>query len=130
MKKEIKTAAAPRAIGPYSQAIETDGLVFVSGQIALDPDTGELKPGSIEEETRLVLANLKGIVEAAGCSIADVIKCNVYLRDMEDYAGMNQVYGDFFSPPYPARVALQVARLPKDVRVEIEAIAMRQVHTD
>jgi len=125
MKTEIKTASTPQAIGPYSQAIEANGLVFVSGQIAGDPSTGELQPGSIEEETRLALSNLKGIIEAAGYSMADVIKCNVYLKDMGDYMGMNKAYGDFFSPPFPARVALQVARLPKDARVEIEAIAVK-----
>jgi len=125
MKKEIKTPAAPQAIGPYSQAIEANGMVFVSGQIAMDPATGELQPGGIKEQTRLVLANLKAIVETAGSSVADIVKCTVYLKDLSDYSGMNEVYGEFFSPPYPARVALQVARLPKDASVEIEAIAVR-----
>jgi 2-iminobutanoate/2-iminopropanoate deaminase len=125
MKNEIKTPAAPQAIGPYSQAIEVNNLVFISGQIAMDPETGELRSGSIEEETRLVLANLKGIVEAAGCSVSNIVKCTVFLKDLGDYAGMNRVYGDFFTPPFPARVALQVARLPKDARVEIEAIAIK-----
>lgn len=125
MKNEIKTTSAPQAIGPYSQAIKADNMVFVSGQIAMDPQTSELRSGSIEDETRMVLANLKGIVEAAGCSISDIVKCTVFLKDLGDYAGMNQVYGDFFTPPYPARVALQVARLPKNARIEIEAIAVK-----
>ena len=125
MKKEINTASAPGAIGPFSQAIEVNGTVFVSGQIALDPVTGELLPGDIKEQTRLVLANLKAVVEAAGCSVADIVKCTVYLKDLNDYGGMNNVYGEFFSQPYPARVALQVARLPMDARVEIEAIVAK-----
>ena len=125
MKNEIKTPVAPQAIGPFSQAIEANGMVFISGQIAMDPATGELQPGDIAEQTRLVLANLKAVVEAAGSSVADIIKCTVYLKDLSDYAGMNDVYGEFFTPPYPARVALQVARLPKDARVEIEAIAVK-----
>jgi 2-iminobutanoate/2-iminopropanoate deaminase len=125
MKKEIKTSKAPEAIGPYSQAIEANGLVFASGQIAIDPATGELNNGSIEEQTRLVLTNLKAVMEAAGSSMANVIKCTVFLQDLEDYAAMNSIYGDFFSSPYPARAAVQVARLPKDVKVEIEAIAVK-----
>lgn len=125
MKKEIKTPEAPRAIGPFSQAIEAKGLIFVSGQIAMDPATGDFLPGDIKEQTRRVLDNLKAVVEAAGVSVADIIKCTVYLKDLEDYGGMNEVYGEFFSPPYPARVALQVARLPLDARVEIEAIARK-----
>jgi 2-iminobutanoate/2-iminopropanoate deaminase len=125
MKKEIKTDKAPEAIGPYSQAIEANGLVFASGQIAIDPATGELNNGSIEEQTRLVLTNLKAVMEAAGSSMANVIKCTVFLHNLEDYAAMNSIYGDFFSSPYPARAAVQVARLPKDVKVEIEAIAVK-----
>ncbi len=125
MKKEIKTGKAPRAIGPFSQAIEAHGFVFASGQIALDPETGELNSGSIEEQTRLVLNNLKAVFEAAEISLDSVVKCNVYLQDMNDYSGMNAVYGEFFNSPFPARAAVQVARLPKDVKVEIEAIAVK-----
>ncbi len=125
MKKEIKTEMAPQGIGPFSQAIEANGFVFASGQIALDPKTGELNSGSVEEQTRLVLNNLKSVFEAAETSLDNVVKCNVYLQDMEDYSGMNAVYGEFFSSPYPARAAVQVARLPKDVKVEIEAIAVK-----
>jgi len=123
MKKEIKTEKAPKAIGPYSQAIEANGFVFASGQIAIDPATGELKTGSIEEQTRLVLNNLKAVLEAAGSSFDKVVKCTVFLQDMNDFSKMNAVYSEFFKPPYPARAAFQVARLPKDVKVEIEAIA-------
>ncbi len=125
MKKEIKTEMAPQGIGPFSQAIEANGFVFASGQIALDPKTDELNSGSVEEQTRLVLNNLKSVFEAAETSLDNVVKCNVYLQDMEDYSGMNAVYGEFFSSPYPARAAVQVARLPKDVKVEIEAIAVK-----
>jgi 2-iminobutanoate/2-iminopropanoate deaminase len=125
MKKEIKTGKAPQAIGPFSQAIEAHGFVFASGQIALDPKTGELNSGSIEEQTRLVLNNLKAVFEAAELSLDNVVKCNVYLQDMNDYSGMNAVYGEFFNSPFPARAAVQVARLPKNVKVEIEAIAVK-----
>lgn len=123
MKKEIRTDKAPQAIGPYSQAVEANGFVFASGQIAIDPATGELKMGSIEEQTRLVLTNLKAVLEAAGSSFDNVVKCTVFLQDMDDFSKMNGVYAEFFKPPYPARAAVQVARLPKDVKVEIEAIA-------
>lgn len=125
MKKEIKTEKAPKAIGPYSQAIEANGLIFASGQIAIDPSSGELMMGSIEEQTRLVLNNLKAVLEAAGSSFDKVVKCTVFLQDMDDFGKMNGVYGEFFKPPYPARAAVQVARLPKDVKVEIEAIAVK-----
>jgi len=126
MKKEVKTEMAPQGIGPFSQAIEANGFVFASGQIALDPKTGELNSGSIEEQTRLVLNNLKSVFEAAEISLDNVVKCNVFLQDMGDYSGMNAVYGEFFSSPYPARAAVQVARLPKDAKVEIEAIAVKE----
>lgn len=125
MKKEIKTDKAPKAIGPYSQAIMANGLIFASGQIAINPSTGELITGTIEEETRLVLNNLKSVLEAAGSSFDKVIKCTVFLQNMDDFSSMNAVYGEFFKPPYPARAAVQVARLPKDVKVEIEAIAIQ-----
>ena len=125
MKKEIKTDKAPKAIGPYSQAIEANGFIFASGQIALDPKTGELMMGSVEDQTRLVLNNMKAVLEAAGSSFDKVVKCSVFLQDMDDFSKMNAVYGEFFKPPYPARAAVQVARLPKDVKVEIEAIAIK-----
>lgn len=125
MKKEIKTEKAPKAIGPYSQAIEANGFVFASGQIAIDSSTGELNTGTIEEQTRLVLSNLQAVLEAAGSSFDKVVKCTVFLQDMNDFTRMNAVYGEFFKPPYPARAAVQVARLPKDVKIEIEAIAAK-----
>jgi len=125
MKKEIKTEKAPQAIGPYSQAIVANGIIFASGQIAIDPVTGDLNTGSIEEQTRLVLSNLQAVLEAAGSSLDQVVKCTVFLQDMNDFDRMNAVYGEFFTPSYPARVAVQVARLPKDVKVEIEAIAIK-----
>ncbi len=126
MKKEIKTENAPQAIGPYSQAIEANGFVFASGQIAIDPATGDLDAGlDVEQQTRQVLKNLKAVLEAAGSSMAKVVKCTVFLQDLNDYSAMNAVYGEFFPAPYPARAAVEVARLPKDVKVEIEAIAVK-----
>jgi 2-iminobutanoate/2-iminopropanoate deaminase len=124
MKKEIKPEKAPQAIGPYSQGIVADGLVFASGQIPINPSTGELNTGSIEEQTRLVLTNLQAVLEAAGSSFDKVVKCTVFLQDMNDFSQMNTIYAEFFRSPYPARAAVQVARLPKDVKVEIEAIAL------
>jgi len=107
----------------YSQAIVTNGLVFASGQIAIDPQSGQIVEGDIEKQTRQVLTNLKAVLEAAGSSLEKVVKCTVFLQDMNDFGRMNAVYSEFFRPPYPARAAVQVARLPKDVKVEIEAIA-------
>lgn len=126
MKKEIKTENAPKAIGPYSQAISANGFIFASGQIPINPTTGELNTGSIEKQTRLALNNLKAVIEAAGSSFDNVIKCTVFLNDMNDFSRMNSVYSEFFNAPYPARAAVQVARLPKDVKVEIEAVAVIQ----
>jgi 2-iminobutanoate/2-iminopropanoate deaminase len=125
MKKAIQTKKAPEAIGPYSQAIATNGMIFASGQIPIDPATGELNTGSIEEQTRLVLNNLKAVMDEGGCTLDDVVKCTVFLEDMNDFSRMNTVYAEFFNPPYPARAAVQVARLPKDVKIEIEAIAAK-----
>jgi 2-iminobutanoate/2-iminopropanoate deaminase len=124
MKKQVKTDKAPQAIGPYSQAIIANGMVFASGQISIDPKTGELNTGDIETQTRLVLSNMKAVLEAAGSSFDKVIKCTVFLDDMDNFTRMNGVYGEFFAAPYPARAAVEVARLPKDVKVEIEAIAL------
>ena len=119
MKKEIKTENAPQAIGPYSQAIEANGMIFASGQIPIDPASGQLQMGTIEEQTRLVLTNLKAVLEAGGSSLDNVVKCTVFLQDMDDFSQMNAVYAEFFEAPYPARAAVQVARLPRDVKVEI-----------
>jgi 2-iminobutanoate/2-iminopropanoate deaminase len=124
MKQEIDTANAPKAIGPYSQGIIANGFVFASGQIPLDPASGELNTGSIEEQTHLVLTNLKAVIEASGSSMDMVVKCTVFLQNMDDYGAVNAIYGEYFKSPYPARAAIQVARLPKDVKVEIEAIAI------
>ncbi len=124
MKKQIQTNKAPQAIGPYSQGIAANGFVFVSGQIPIDPATGSVSTGTIEEQARLVLKNIGAVLEAAGCSYDDVVKTTVLLQDMNDFAKMNAVYGEFFKLPCPARAAFQVARLPKDVKIEIEAIAL------
>jgi 2-iminobutanoate/2-iminopropanoate deaminase len=124
MKKAIKTDRAPKAIGPYSQAILANGMIFASGQIPIDPANGELNTGSIEDQTRLVLNNLKAVLDEGGCTFDSVVKCTVFLEDMDDFSRMNAVYSEFFKPPFPARAAVQVARLPKDVKVEIEAIAV------
>ncbi len=124
MKKQVQTDKAPKAIGPYSQGIVANGFVFCSGQIPIDPATGELNTGPIEEQTRLVLKNVGAVLEAAGSSYDEVVKCTVFLQDMNDFAKMNAVYAEFFAAPSPARAAVQVARLPRDVKVEIEAIAL------
>jgi 2-iminobutanoate/2-iminopropanoate deaminase len=124
MKKAVRTDKAPKAIGPYSQAVAADGFLFCSGQIPLDPVTGELVQGPIEDQTRQVLRNLGAVLDAAGSSYDDVVKATVFLQDMNDFSRMNAVYGEFFKAPHPARAAVQVARLPRDVRIEIEAIAL------
>ena len=123
-KKIIKAAGAPQPMGPYNQAVVIDRLVFTSGQIAIDQATSEVCQGGIKEQTRLVLNYLKAILEKAGSSLEEVVKVNVFLKDMNDFAAMNSVYAEFFAPPTaPARSTIEVARLPKDVLVEIEAVA-------
>ena len=122
MKQVIATTGAPAAIGPYSQAIVSNGFVFVSGQIPLDPG-GVLLEGSIAEQTARVLNNLKAVLEASGSSLANVVKTTVYLKDMAEFAAMNEVYARYFTEQPPARATVEVARLPKDVRVEIDCIA-------
>ncbi|MBV8834612.1 MAG: RidA family protein [Acidobacteriaceae bacterium] len=124
MKEIITAHNAPKAAGPYSTAIRQNGLIFLSGQIPLDPATGQLVTGSIEEQTSRVIENLKAVLEAAGATLADVIKTTVFLKDMGDFARMNQTYATFFSSDPPARSTVEVARLPRDVQVEIEAIAV------
>jgi 2-iminobutanoate/2-iminopropanoate deaminase len=119
----VQTDGAPAAIGPYSQAIVHAGLVFTAGQIPLDPGSGELIEGDIAAQTERVLRNLGAVLEAAGASFQSVVKTTVFLQDMGDFAAMNEVYGRFFGEHRPARSAVQAARLPRDVRVEIEAIA-------
>ena len=126
MKKIVSTGNAPSAIGPYSQGIATDELVFTSGQLGLDPATGDFAPGGIEAQTRQSLANVKAVLEAAGCGLDKVVKTTVFLKDMNDFAAMNKVYAEFFGEGgCPARSAVQVARLPKDGLVEIEAVACK-----
>ncbi|MBO7668935.1 MAG: RidA family protein [Firmicutes bacterium] len=122
MKTAVSTDKAPGAIGPYSQAIKAGGLVFLSGQLPLDPASGQF-PAGIAEQTRQSLTNAASILEAAGSGLDKVIKTTVFLADMNDFAAMNEVYATFFSGAYPARSAVQVARLPKDALVEIECIA-------
>ena len=119
----ISTAAAPAAIGPYSQAIRTGNLLFVSGQVPLDPATGQLLEGDIRVQTRQVFKNLAAILEAAGSGFARVVKTTVYLRDLGEFAAMNEVYAEFFGDQPPARATVQVARLPRDAAVEIEVVA-------
>lgn len=125
MKKAIATAQAPAAIGPYSQAIEANGMVFVSGQLPINPATGEFAEGGIKELTTQSLTNMKHILEEAGLSMQNVVKTTVFLADMTDFAEMNEVYAQFFEAPFPARSAVAVKTLPKGARVEIECIAAR-----
>mgnify|MGYP000436070981 CR=1 FL=1 len=125
MSKVIKTDKAPAAIGPYSQGIDTGVFIFTSGQIPVDPSTGEIVRGGIEEQTAQVLENLKNVLEAGGSSISKVVKTTVFLKDMNSFSAMNEVYKKYFADPYPARSCIEVSRLPKDVLIEIEAIALR-----
>lgn len=123
--KPLHTDKAPAAIGPYSQAIEAGGFVFASGQIPLNPATGAIVEGGIQEQTRQALTNAKAVMEAAGLTLADVVKTTVYLSDMDNFASMNEVYATFFSHPYPARSAVAVKTLPKGALVEVECIAVK-----
>jgi 2-iminobutanoate/2-iminopropanoate deaminase len=124
VKKKIEAETAPRAIGPYSQAIEAAGLIFCSGQIPLDPASGQVLKEGIREQTERVLQNLHEVLTRAGSSLEKVLKTTVYLKDLSDFTEMNEVYGQFFSEPFPARSTVEVARLPRDVRVEIDVIAL------
>ena len=124
-KKEVIVAdKAPKAIGPYSAGVKAGKYVFTAGQLGIDPQNGEFVQGGIKEETRQALKNLKAVLEAAGTNLDSVVKTTVFLRDMNDFSAMNEIYGEFFKEDYPARSAVQVARLPKDGAVEIEAVAM------
>ena len=123
MKTIITTSQAPKAIGPYSQAVKANGFLFISGQIPLDPVTGEVVYGGIEMQTRQALNNLKGILEQEGLSFANAVKTTVFLQDMNDFVEMNKVYAEAFPEAAPARSAVQIVRLPKNVLVEIEMIA-------
>ena len=123
MKKIISTPKAPAAIGPYSQAIEVNGLLFTSGVIPIVPSTGELVEGDIEAQAEQAIGNLAALIEAAGAKIENTIKTTVFIKNMDDFAKVNEIYAEFFTEPYPARSCVEVARLPKDMLVEIEAIA-------
>lgn len=123
-RKVVSTDKAPGAIGPYSQAIKTDSMVFVSGQLAMDPQTGVLVGGDVQDETRQALMNLQAILEASGSNLSSVVKTTVFISDMNDFPKINEVYAEFFINEQPARACVEVARLPKDARVEIEAIAL------
>lgn len=125
MKTEIRTTKAPAAIGPYSQAIEVNGMIYTSGMIPINPETGELVTGSVEEQAKQALSNLKALVEASGSSMDKVVKTVVFIKDMNDFAKINSVYETFFTAPYPARSCVEVARLPKDVAIEVEAITIK-----
>lgn len=124
MKEIISTENAPGAIGPYSQAIKTNGMLFCSGQIPIDPSTGEFVPGGVAEQTEQVFKNLTAVLEAAGMSLENVVKTTVFLADMGEFTVMNEVYGRFFDSNKPARATVQAARLPRDAKVEIECIAV------
>ena len=123
-RERIQTDKAPAAIGPYSQAIKAGGFVFASGQIPIDPQTGQFVAGGIAEQTEQVLKNLSAVLEAAGSSLDLVVKTTVFLADMKEFSGMNEVYATFFSSPPPARATVAAAGLPRDARVEIEAVAL------
>ena len=122
-RQAVASADAPKAIGPYSQAIRAGSLLFVSGQIPLDPQTGAMVDGDIAAQTHRVFANLRAILDAAGATFDNVVRTTVYLADMNDFAVVNEIYGTYFSSPAPARATVQAARLPKDARVEIDLIA-------
>ena len=125
MKTAVHTKGAPEAIGPYSQAVATTGLLFLSGQIGLDPASGELVSGGVEVETRRVLDNLTAVLAVAGLGLDAVVKTTIYLVDLSDFGAVNQIYGSYFSEPFPARATVGVATLPRGARVEIDAVAVR-----
>ena len=124
MKEKIESMKAPAAIGPYSQAVNNGGLVFVSGQLPIDRETGEFVSDDVSDQTRQSLENIKSILAEVGYDMDRILKTTVYLQDMNDFSAMNQVYETYFIAPYPARAAFQVAKLPKGAKVEIEAVAM------
>lgn len=124
MKELISTQQAPQAIGPYAQGVKANGFLFLSGQIPLDPESGQIAAGDIALQTERVLKNLQGVLEAAGSSLARVVKTTVYLKDLNDFGKMNEIYAKFFPADPPARATVEVARLPRDVRIEIDLIAL------
>jgi 2-iminobutanoate/2-iminopropanoate deaminase len=123
-KRIVRTEQAPQAIGPYSQAVVGGGLVYVAGQLALDPRTGQLVPGDVRIQTKRIMENIKAILEGAGSSLDRVVKTTVFLRDLNDFGAMNEIYGSYFQEDPPARSTFQVVKLPRDGAVEIEAVAL------
>ena len=124
MKKELRTGDAPEAIGPYSQGIRCGKVLFISGQIPIEPSSGRVLSGDIKEQTRQVLRNIEAVLKVEGLGLEAVVKTTVYLKDLGLFSAMNEVYGEFFSPPYPARATVGVSSLPRDVDIEIDAIAV------
>jgi 2-iminobutanoate/2-iminopropanoate deaminase len=120
----VRTEEAPQAIGPYSQAVVAAGFVYTAGQLALDPHTGQLVPGDVRIQTKRVMENIKAILASAGSSLAEVVKTTIFLRDMNDFGAMNEIYGSYFQEDPPARSTVQVAKLPRDGAVEIEVVAL------
>jgi 2-iminobutanoate/2-iminopropanoate deaminase len=125
MRKAIKTEKAPKPIGPYSQAVTEGDFIFLAGQGCINPVTGKMELGDVRSETKRTFENIRAILEAAGSSLDDVMKCNVYLRDINDFAAMNEVYATFFAAPFPARTTIQAGALPGGIAVEIECIAKK-----
>lgn len=125
MKEIIRTNQAPAPIGPYNQATMKNGVLYVSGQIAINPATNNLEIDDLEQETHLVLNNLKAVIESAGLSLNDVVKCSIFISDMKNFGIINEIYGKYFTENYPARETVEVACLPKNVNVEISAIAVK-----
>jgi reactive intermediate/imine deaminase len=126
MKEAIATQQAPGAIGPYSQGVRAGDAVFLSGQIPLDPATGQLVTGDIAAQTRRVMENLRAVLAAAGCDFSNVVRTTIYLTDLGNFAAVNEAYGSYFQPPFPARATVQVAALPRGAQVEIDAIAVKR----
>lgn len=122
----IRTDRAPAAIGPYSQAVVSGNMVYTSGQVPINPATGNIVAGDAEQQARQALENLKAVLEAAGTGLSNVIKTTVFIKDMNEFSIINKVYGEYFTEPYPARSCVEVARLPRDVRIEIEAVALKE----
>lgn len=126
MKNVVKTDKAPQAIGPYSQAIEVNGMVYTSGVVPIDPATGNVVEGDIKVQATRVFESMKALLEAAGSSCEDVVKTTVFIKDMNDFAALNEIYADYFTGDFPARSCVEVARLPKDVLIEMEAVAIKK----
>ena len=129
MRKSIVTEKAPKPLGPFSQAIVEGDFIFLAGQVCSNPVTGKLEPGDVRSETKRTFENVRAVLQAAGSSLDDVMKCNVYLRDINDFSAMNEVYATYFSAPFPARTTIQAGALPGGVAVEIECIAKRAMKT-